>query len=149
MQVSEGRVSALLGPNGAGKTTLVRLLATLLARDAGPVTVAGIDVACRQVAVRRPIGLAGQQPAVDQTLTGRENLIMVSRLYRLPAAQARHAHGPMRTYSGGRRRRLDTGANLVGQLRILVHPGRLRRRWPWGMSSSISCGGNAVPATIR
>ena len=76
MQVAEGKVSALLGANGAGKTTLVRILATLLAPDAGRVTVAGIDVARRPVAVRRMIGLAGQHAAVDQTLTGRENLII-------------------------------------------------------------------------
>jgi len=134
MQVAEGKVSALLGANGAGKTTLVRILATLLAPDAGRVTVAGIDVARCPVAVRRMIGLAGQHAAVDQTLTGRENLIMVARLYRLPAAQARQrsaevlerlslteaADRPVRTYSGGVRRRLDVGASLVGQPSILL-----------------------------
>lgn len=134
MQVTEGKVSVLLGTNGAGKTTLVRILATLLASDAGRVTVAGIDVARRPVAVRRVIGLAGQHAAVDQTLTGRENLIMVARLYRLPAVQARQrsaevlerlsltevADRPVRTYSGGMRRRLDVGASLVGQPRILL-----------------------------
>ena len=134
MQVAEGQVSALLGANGAGKTTLIRILATLLAPDAGRVTVAGLDVVRRPVAVRRVIGLAGQHAAVDQTLTGRENLVMVARLYRLPAAQARQrsaevlerlslteaADRPVRTYSGGMRRRLDVGASLVGQPRILL-----------------------------
>ena len=134
MQVAEGRVSALLGANGAGKTTLVRILATLLAPDSGRVTVAGIDVMRRPVAIRSMIGLAGQHAAVDQTLTGRENLVMVARLYRLPAAQARQrsaevlerlsltgaADRPVRTYSGGMRRRLDVGASLVGQPRILL-----------------------------
>jgi len=134
MQVAEGAVAALLGPNGAGKTTLVRILATLLVPDAGQVTVAGIDVVRRPVAVRGVIGLAGQHAAVDQTLTGRENLVMVARLYRLSAAQARRrseevlerlsltsaADRPVRTYSGGMRRRLDVGASLVGQPRILL-----------------------------
>jgi ABC-type multidrug transport system ATPase subunit len=134
MQVAEGRVAALLGANGAGKTTLVRILATLLAPDAGRVTVAGIDVVRRPVAVRHVIGLAGQHAAVDQTLTGRENLVMIARLYRLPAAQARQrsaevlerlslteaADRPVRTYSGGMRRRLDVGASLVGQPRVLL-----------------------------
>ena len=134
MQVAEGTVSALLGANGAGKTTLVRILATLLRPDAGRVAVAGIDVVRRPVAVRRVIGLAGQHAAVDQTLTGRENLVMVARLYRLPAAQARQrsaevlerlslteaADRPVRTYSGGMRRRLDVGASLVGRPRVLL-----------------------------
>jgi ABC-type Na+ transport system ATPase subunit NatA len=134
MQVAEGRVAALLGANGAGKTTLVRILATLLAPDAGRVTVAGIDVVRRPVAVRHVIGLAGQHAAVDQTLTGRENLVMIARLYRLPAARARQrsaevlerlslteaADRPVRTYSGGMRRRLDVGASLVGQPRVLL-----------------------------
>ena len=134
MQVAEGKVSALLGANGAGKTTVVRILATLLAPDAGRVTVAGIDVVRRPMAVRRVIGLAGQYAAVDQTLTGRENLVMVARLYRLPAVQARRrsaevlerlslteaADRPVRTYSGGMRRRLDVGASLVGQPRVLL-----------------------------
>ena len=134
LQVAEGQVSALLGPNGAGKTTLVRILATLLAPDAGRVAIAGMDVVRRPVAVRRVIGLAGQHAAVDQTLTGRENLIMVGRLYRLSAAQARQrsaealerlslteaADRPVRTYSGGMRRRLDVGASLVGQPRVLL-----------------------------
>jgi ABC-type multidrug transport system ATPase subunit len=120
MQVAKGKVSALLGPNGAGKTTLVRILATLLRPDAGQVTVAGVDAVRRPVAVRRMIGLAGQHAAVDQTLTGREYLVMIARLYRLPAGQARQrsaevlerlsltgaADRPVRTYSGGMRRRL-------------------------------------------
>ncbi len=134
MQVSEGGVSALLGPNGAGKTTLIRILATLLVPDGGQVFVAGSDVVRHPVAVRRTIGLAGQHAAVDETLTGRENLVMIGRLYRLSARQANRRSGevlerlslteaadrPVRTYSGGMRRRLDVGASLVGQPRVLL-----------------------------
>jgi ABC-2 type transport system ATP-binding protein len=134
MQVPEGGVAALLGPNGAGKTTLIRILATLLWPDAGQVLVAGADVVRHPVAVRRLIGLAGQCAAVDETLTGPENLVMIGRLYRLSARQANQRCGevlerlslagaadrPVRTYSGGMRRRLDVGASLVGQPSVLL-----------------------------
>ena len=88
LSVPEGGVVALLGPNGAGKTTLVRILSTLLAPDAGTARVAGFDVVQQPTAVRRCIGLAGQYAAVDETLTGRENLEMVGRLSRLSKALA-------------------------------------------------------------
>ena len=134
MEVGQGGVGALLGPNGAGKTTLIRMLATLSAPDAGTIRVSGVDVVDHPVAVRQMIGLAGQQAAIDGTLTGRENLVMIGRLYRLSAAQARRAaeevlerlsladaaDRPVRTYSGGMRRRLDLGASLVGRPRVLL-----------------------------
>jgi ABC-type multidrug transport system ATPase subunit len=88
LEVERGTVFGLLGPNGAGKTTLVRVLATLLRPTAGRASVLGFDVVAEPLAVRRRIGLAGQFAAVDEELTGRENLEMVGRLYRLPAAEA-------------------------------------------------------------
>ena len=134
LQVAEGTVLGLLGPNGAGKTTLVRVLATLLQPDRGTATVAGLDVLRDAAGVRRLIGLAGQFAAVDETLTGRENLEMVGRLYQLGAVEARRraeeslerlslteaADRSVRTYSGGMRRRLDLGASLVGRPRVLI-----------------------------
>jgi daunorubicin resistance ABC transporter ATP-binding subunit len=134
LQVAEGRVAALLGPNGAGKTTLVRILATLLRPDGGRVLLAGVDAVAQPVAIRRMIGLAGQHAAIDDTLTGRENLVMIGRLYRLSARQARQAAShvleqlsltdaadrPVRTYSGGMRRRRDVGASLVGRPKVLL-----------------------------
>ena len=134
LEVPAASVLGLLGPNGAGKTTLVKVLATLIRPDAGTARVAGLDVVERPTAVRSVIGLAGQYAAVDEMLTGRENLEMVGRLYRLSARVARQraeealerlaltdaADRPVRTYSGGMRRRLDLGASLVGQPRILI-----------------------------
>ena len=134
LAVEEGTVLGLLGPNGAGKTTLVRVLTTLLTPDAGTARVAGFDVATQKQQVRAAIGLAGQFAAVDALLTGRENLELVGRLYGLPAAEARRraaelleqlsltdaADRLVRGYSGGMRRRLDLGASLVGQPRVLV-----------------------------
>ena len=134
LQVAEGTVLGLLGPNGAGKTTLVRILATLLQPDAGTARVAGLDVVHDAAKVRTVIGLAGQFAAVDETLTGRENLEIVGRLYQLgkPKARSRAAEvlermsltdaadRPVRTYSGGMRRRLDLGASLVGRPRVLI-----------------------------
>jgi ABC-2 type transport system ATP-binding protein len=134
LAVPEGQVTGLLGPNGAGKTTLVRILATLVKPDSGRVRVAGRDVADHPQAVRRAIGLAGQYALVDETLTGRENLEMTARLYHLGRAEARRqaaavldrlsladaADRPVRTYSGGMRRRLDLGASLVGRPRVLL-----------------------------
>jgi ABC-2 type transport system ATP-binding protein len=133
LTVPYGTVVGLLGPNGAGKTTTVRILATLLRADAGRATVAGIDVAARPDAVRRAIGLTGQYAAVDEYLTGRENLDMVGRLYHLPGAFVKKraaellerfdlteaADRPAKTYSGGMRRRLDLSASLVGSPSIL------------------------------
>ena len=122
-----GSVLGLLGPNGAGKTTAVRILATLLKPDAGTARVAGLDVVRDAAALRAQIGLAGQYAAVDENLTGLENLEMVGRLYHLPRAEARArakellerfelseaARRPAKTYSGGMRRRLDLAAALV------------------------------------
>jgi ABC-2 type transport system ATP-binding protein len=131
--VEQGTVLGLLGPNGAGKTTTVRILTTLLRADAGRATVAGIDVAKHPDEVRRVIGLTGQYAAVDEYLTGRENLDMVGRLYHLPASYVRRradellerfeladaADRPAKTYSGGMRRRLDLSASLVARPSIL------------------------------
>src|SRR3712207_6186379 len=122
-----GSVLGLLGPNGAGKTTAVRILATLLQPDAGSARVAGLDVARDAAALRAKIGLAGQYAAVDENLTGFENLEMVGQLYHLRREQARAratdllerfeltdaADRPAKTYSGGMRRRLDLAAALV------------------------------------
>jgi ABC-2 type transport system ATP-binding protein len=129
-----GRVVALLGPNGAGKTTFVRAVATLLRPDAGTLHVAGIDVQRQPARVRQVIGLAGQFAAVEQAMTGRENLEMVGRLFGLGHKRARAAATAVldqlqltedadrlvRTYSGGMRRRLDLGASLVGTPRLLL-----------------------------
>jgi ABC-2 type transport system ATP-binding protein len=129
-----GQVMALLGPNGAGKTTFVNLVSTLLRPDAGALRVDGIDVARHPGAVRRLVALAGQYAAVEPTMTGRENVVMVARLSGASAADARRdaaavleqmglvdaADRPARTYSGGMRRRLDLGASLVGRPRLLV-----------------------------
>src|SRR2546422_5553682 len=134
MSVPAGTVQGLLGPNGAGKTTLVRILATLLAPDTGRARISGVDVQKDPNTVRSLIGLAGQYAAVDETLTGRENLVMFGRLYRLGTklAKARAAESlerlglveaadrPVKTYSGGMRRRLDLGASLVGRPRVLI-----------------------------
>jgi ABC-2 type transport system ATP-binding protein len=122
-----GTVLGLLGPNGAGKTTAVRILATLLKPDAGSARVVGLDVERDAAALRAKIGLAGQYAAVDENLTGFENLEMVGQLYHLPRKEARlranellerfdlvdAAKRPAKTYSGGMRRRLDLAAALV------------------------------------
>jgi daunorubicin resistance ABC transporter ATP-binding subunit len=128
-----GDVLGLLGPNGAGKTTLVRALATLLTPDSGSALVMGRDVVADPAGVRREIGLAGQFAAVDEILTGRENLVMVGRLYHLGRAEAARrasevlerfgladaADRRTSTYSGGMRRRLDLAATLVGRPRVV------------------------------
>jgi ABC-2 type transport system ATP-binding protein len=133
LEVAEGTVLGVLGPNGAGKTTAVRILATLLRPDAGRATVAGHDVIREADAVRASIGLTGQYAAVDENLTGRENLELVGRLLHLgrPGSRTRaeellaafdlsDAGGrPARTYSGGMRRRLDLAASLVGRPAVL------------------------------
>jgi daunorubicin resistance ABC transporter ATP-binding subunit len=133
LHVERGTVFGLLGPNGAGKTTAVRILTTILRQDAGSARVLGIDVAARPQAVRERIGLAGQYAAIDENLTGRENLRMVGLLSHLPKATASQradellaqfglseaADRPARTYSGGMRRRLDLGAALVHRPPVL------------------------------
>jgi ABC-2 type transport system ATP-binding protein len=129
-----GQVVAVLGPNGAGKTTFVRSVATLVRPDGGELRVAGIDALRRPEQVRRVIGLAGQYAAVEPAMTGRENVVMVARLYGQTRRQARAntavvldqlgltdaADRPVSTYSGGMRRRLDLGASLVGAPRLLL-----------------------------
>src|SRR5258706_6126595 len=124
LEVPAGMVFGLLGPNGAGKTTLVRILATLLAPDAGRAEVLGHDVVREPAAVRELLGLTGQFAAVDELLTGRENLEMFGRLFKLSREEARRracqppervglgqaADRPARTYSRGMPRRLDTAA---------------------------------------
>ncbi|MGN8246325.1 ATP-binding cassette domain-containing protein [Cellulomonas soli] len=133
LRVRQGSVLGLLGPNGAGKTTVVRILATLLRTDAGEATVAGADVRTQPAQVRRRIGLSGQYAAVDEYLTGFENLDMIGRLYHLGAAASRArarellaefrledaADRPTRTYSGGMRRRLDLAGALVADPPVL------------------------------
>ncbi|MEP6638202.1 MAG: ATP-binding cassette domain-containing protein [Chloroflexota bacterium] len=133
LEVPEGTILGLLGPNGAGKTTTVRILATLLRPDAGHATVAGFDVVTQAQQLRRVVGLSGQYAAVDENLTGRENLVMFGRLYQLPKAEAQRradelleqfeltdaANRVVKTYSGGMRRRLDLGSALIGHPSLL------------------------------
>jgi ABC-2 type transport system ATP-binding protein len=133
LDVARGTVLGLLGPNGAGKTTVVRVLTTLLKPDAGTVTVAGLDVVRDAAELRQRIGLAGQYAAVDENLTGLENLTMVGRLYGAPRRAAKQrghellerfdlveaAVRPTKTYSGGMRRRLDLAAALVAKPPVL------------------------------
>jgi ABC-2 type transport system ATP-binding protein len=133
LDVQRGTVLGLLGPNGAGKTTFVRILTTLLKPDAGTAEVLGFDVARDAAELRQQIGLAGQYAAVDENLTGLENLTMVGRLYGMSRAQAKArgrellerfdlaeaANRPTKTYSGGMRRRLDLAAALVAKPPVL------------------------------
>jgi ABC-2 type transport system ATP-binding protein len=133
LDVPEGTVYGLLGPNGAGKTTAVRVLATLLRPDSGHALVAGFDVVRQASLVRARIGLAGQNAAVDEILSGRQNLVMFGRLCHLPVSTARRradqllaqfalteaAGKPVRQYSGGMRRRLDLAASFVVAPRVL------------------------------
>ncbi len=134
LQVEAGTVFGLLGPNGAGKTSLVRILATLTQPSEGRAAVLGHDVIDEPLAVRRRIGLAGQFAAVDAELTGRENVEMIARLYRLSSAEARRrsddvltrfglldaADRRVSTYSGGMRRRLDLAAGLIGRPPVVL-----------------------------
>ncbi|MEV1169236.1 ATP-binding cassette domain-containing protein [Nonomuraea sp. NPDC049784] len=125
LDVGRGTVCGLLGPNGAGKTTAVRILTTLLRASGGRAEVAGFDVATRPRQVRRSIGLVGQHAAVDEILTGRQNLELFGRLYHLSAPKARARadellerfgldhKGPAKEHSGGMRRRLDLAASMI------------------------------------
>jgi ABC-2 type transport system ATP-binding protein len=133
LEISAGIVCALLGPNGSGKTTLVRILTTLLKPDKGTVRVGGYDVLKEPASVRTIFGLAGQYPAVDENLTGQENLIMIGQLYHMGTVKAKKraqelleifdlkdaANRNARTYSGGMRRRLDLASALVASPPIL------------------------------
>ncbi len=133
LDVAHGQVVGLLGPNGAGKTTAVSILTTLTEPDAGTASVAGVDLGSDPQELRRRIGLSGQYAAVDEVLTGRENLAMIGRLYRMPkaVAKARAAEllerfslteagdRPVKGYSGGMRRRLDLAGALVAEPPVL------------------------------
>jgi ABC-2 type transport system ATP-binding protein len=133
LRAEAGKVFGMLGPNGAGKTTIVKVLSTLIMPDSGIAKVNGIDVAANPDEVRKTIGLAGQFAAVDEFLTGRENIRMVGQLYGLKRKEVKKraddilerlsltdaADRQVKTYSGGMRRRLDLGASLVGHPKIL------------------------------
>jgi ABC-2 type transport system ATP-binding protein len=165
----EGTILCVLGPNGAGKTTAVRILTTLTRPDAGTATVAGLDVQRHPAEVRNKIGVAGQYAALDELLTGRENLEMVGRLYRVPAAAARHraneliehfeltdaADRIVKNYSGGMRRRLDLGAALMAEPPVIfldepttgLDPkGRLSM---WDLIEGLASGGTTVLMTTQ
>jgi ABC-2 type transport system ATP-binding protein len=167
--VPEGTVLAVLGPNGAGKTTAVRILTTLLGADAGNATVAGVDVRADPAGVRRRIGLSGQYAAVDEYLTGFENLDMVARLYRLgrrpSITRARElleqfdladaGDRPVKTYSGGMRRRLDLAAALVAQPSVLFLDEPTTGLDPrsrtdmWGVIRELVSGGTTLMLTTQ
>jgi len=133
LAIRQGTIYGLLGPNGAGKTTAVRILATLLRPDGGVARVGGFDVTREPEKVRPLIGLTGQYAAVDEELTGQENLLLIARLLELSRRDARRRVGellerfdlveaggrPLKTYSGGMRRRLDVAASLIGRPRVL------------------------------
>jgi daunorubicin resistance ABC transporter ATP-binding subunit len=133
LEFEPGIIYGLLGPNGAGKTTLIRVLTTLLKPDTGSAHVAGVDVLHDPVTARTRLGLAGQFAAVDDYLTGRENVEMIGRLYNMSTHEAKRraeevlerihlvdaADRPVRTYSGGMRRRLDLAASMVGRPQVL------------------------------
>ncbi len=169
LTATQGKVLGLLGPNGAGKTTLVRVLATLIEPDAGVARVTGLDVVADAARVRERIGLAGQYAAVDENLTGMENLTMVGRLYgedRAPAKRrAREllerfelsdaADRPAKTYSGGMRRRLDLAAALVAEPPVLfldepttgLDP--RSRLGMWGVIEDLVAGGTTALLTTQ
>ena len=169
LSAAEGTILGVLGPNGAGKTTAVRILTTLTRPDAGSATVAGVDVLRQPDEARRRIGVAGQYASLDELLTGGENLRMVGRLYRLDAATAARradelierfelsdaADRPVKTYSGGMRRRLDLGAALISQPPVIfldepttgLDPkGRLGM---WDLIAELARGGTTVLMTTQ
>ncbi len=167
--VQEGTILGMLGPNGAGKTTAVRILTTLTRADSGAARVAGIDVQRSPGRVRERIGVAGQYAALDELLTGRENLGMVGRLYRIKSSTVKEradalldrfelteaADRPVKTYSGGMRRRLDLGAALMAQPPVvfldepttgLDPKGRLSM---WDLIAGLAKGGTTVLMTTQ
>ena len=169
LSVAEGTILSVLGPNGAGKTTAVRILTTLTRPDAGTATVAGVDVLRNPDEARQRIGVAGQYASLDELLTGGENLRMLGRLYRLDAATARRradalierfeltdaSDRPVRTYSGGMRRRLDLGAALMSQPPVIfldepttgLDPkGRLAM---WDLIAELAQGGTTILMTTQ
>jgi ABC-2 type transport system ATP-binding protein len=169
LDAREGTILGVLGPNGAGKTTAVRILTTLTHPDSGRATVAGIDVLRHPAEVRANIGVAGQYAALDELLTGRENLHMVGRLYNVDTATVRQrtedllerfelldaADRIVKTYSGGMRRRLDLGAALISQPPVvfldepttgLDPKGRLSM---WDLIAGLARGGTTVLMTTQ
>jgi ABC-2 type transport system ATP-binding protein len=169
LDVREGTILGVLGPNGAGKTTAVRILTTLTHPDSGHATVAGLDVLKHPAQVRRQIGVAGQYAALDEVLTGRENLHMVGRLYDMQFSAVRKrtdellehfelneaADRSVKTYSGGMRRRLDLGAALISQPPVvfldepttgLDPKGRLEM---WDLIAGLARGGTTVLMTTQ
>ena len=169
LSAEEGTILGVLGPNGAGKTTAVRILTTLSRPDAGEATVAGIDVLRHPDEARRRIGVAGQYASLDEVLSGSENLRMLGRLYRLDPREARQradalmerfeltdaASRPVRTYSGGMRRRLDLGAALISQPPVIfldepttgLDPkGRLAM---WELIAELARGGTTILMTTQ
>jgi len=169
IEVEAGMIYGLLGPNGAGKTTLIRVLTTLLRPDSGTARVAGVDVLADPTAARRKLGLAGQSAAVDEFLTGEENLHMIGRLYGLSKRDARTrsdevlermtlteaANRPVKTYSGGMRRRLDLAASMVGRPEVLfldepttgIDPGS--RIDIWGLMTDLVEKGTTILMTTQ
>ena len=169
LSAAEGTILGVLGPNGAGKTTAVRILTTLTHPDAGSATVAGIDVLRNPSAVRRKVGVAGQYASLDEVLTGRENLGMIGRLYRISAKDVAErarallerfeltdaADRPLKTYSGGMRRRLDLAAALMARPPVIfldepttgLDPkGRLSM---WDLIADLAKGGTTVLMTTQ
>ncbi|MFD9443872.1 ATP-binding cassette domain-containing protein [Streptomyces sp. NPDC060006] len=169
LRVKEGTVMGLLGPNGAGKTTAVRVLATLLTPDSGRAEVAGLDVRANPVQLRSKIGLSGQYAAVDEDLTARENLVMVSRLYHLGRAGSRRraaellerfdlveaADRRVKGFSGGMRRRVDLACALVAKPSVLfldepttgLDPAA--RATMWEVISELVAGGSTLLLTTQ
>ncbi len=169
LHVEEGSLLALLGPNGAGKTTAVRIFTTLLKPDSGRATVAGFDVTSEPDRIKSHIGLAGQSVAIDEYLTGLENIEMIGQLYHLSARDARNralelvvqfdltdaANRMAKTYSGGMRRRLDLAASLVALPPVLfldepttgLDP--RSRRQMWGVISSLVAEGTTILLTTQ
>ena len=169
LDAKEGTILGVLGPNGAGKTTAVRILTTLIRPDSGSASVAGIDVLAHPGEVRAQMGVAGQYAALDEVLTGRENLEMVGRLYRMPSADVKArtrelldafdmteaADRATKTYSGGMRRRLDLAASLVARPQVLfldepttgLDPrGRLEM---WDLIAKLAKGGTTLLMTTQ
>jgi len=169
LSAAEGTILGVLGPNGAGKTTAVRILTTLTRPDAGEARVAGVDVLKHPDRARTQFGVAGQYASLDELLTGRENLEMIGRLYRLPSSDVRQrasdllerfeltdaANRTVKTYSGGMRRRLDLGAALMLQPPVIfldepttgLDPkGRLSM---WDLIAGLAKGGTTVLMTTQ
>lgn len=167
--VKRGTILALLGPNGAGKTTAVRVLSTLLTTDGGEVSVNGYDVVTQAAEVRASIGLTGQYAAVDQYLTGEENMLMIGRLYRLSHEDTRRrtkelleffdlkeaSTRPVKTYSGGMKRRIDLAMSLIASPPVIfldepttgLDP--RSRLMMWGMIKKLADSGTTILLTTQ